>query len=98
MKKDSPLFKMYPGSKEKDTPTAFNEKDKGVMGAFNYGTPLDTHVEGHKAAEPRIKTVQLDEIILYGKDPKKKYKPSEVGGRDAGTGKTFKPTLGDPVI
>lgn len=92
--KDTPFYKMHPGSKEKDSPTVFSGKDQGTMSAFNYGTPmLKTE------PEPKIKTEQLKEIVMYGEDKsKKKYKPSEVGGTDAGTGKKFKPTPGKPVV
>ena len=95
--KDTPFYKMYPGSKEVDSPTAFNSKDQGTMSAFNYGSPMNKHTPSHK--EPKIKTEKLDEIVMYGEDKsKKKYKPSEVGGRDAGTGKKYVAKAGKPVI
>ena len=98
--KDTPFYKMYPGSKEVDSPTAFNSKDQGTMSAFNYGSPLNNDpVDKKTTSEPKIKTVQLDEIVMYGEDKsKKKYKPSEVGGRDAGTGKKYVAKAGKPVI
>lgn len=39
--KDTPFYKMKPGSKQVDSPTAFSGKDQGTMSAFNYGTPLN---------------------------------------------------------
>ena len=98
--KDTPFYKMKPGSKEVDSPTAFSGKDQSTMGAFNYGTPLNNDPGDKKTtSEPKIKTEQLDEIIMYGEDKsKKRYKPSEVGGRDAGTGKTYVAKAGHPVI
>ena len=39
--KDTAFYKMKPGSKEVDSPTAFNSKDQGTMSAFNYGSPMN---------------------------------------------------------
>ena len=97
--KDTAFYKMYPGSKEVDSPTAFNSKDQGTMSAFNYGSPMNKPDDKKATSEPKIKTEQLDEIVMYGRDKsKKRYKPSEVGGRDAGTGKKYVAKAGRPII
>ena len=99
MKKDSPFYKMQPGSKEMDSPTAFSGKDQSTMSAFNYGAPLNNVGGKKKTTAPKIKTEELEEVVVYA-PYKNRKRPSEVGGTDAQTsgGKKFKAIPGKPVI
>ena len=63
--KDTPFYKMHPGSKEVDSPTAFNSKDQSTMSAFNYGSPLNNPDDKKSTVQP----IKLDEVVLTAKSP-----------------------------
>ena len=85
------------GQQERFTEGSFNEEQTSLLKTpFNKGTAL---LKGDK-----IKTVELDEVVMYPKNRlKKRYQPSEVGGNNAknskkNPGKAFVVKKGDPVI
>ena len=102
------MYKQKPGDplKKLDSPTTFREdspmmkmaKD-GSNPMFKYDSGLAKHEPGHKEVGDKIKTVNLDEVVVYA-ERKNRKKPSEVGGTDAQVsgGKKFKAKKGKPVI
>jgi len=66
---------------------------------FKYDSGLAKHEPGHKGGGDKIKTEQLDEVVVYA-PYKNRKRPSEVGGQDAQVsgGKKFEPKKGKPII
>ena len=71
--KDTPFYKMKPGSKQVDSPTAFSGKDQGVMSAFNYGSPMN-NPDDKKATSGGVEigsgaSNKLNEVVVMAKSP-----------------------------
>ena len=81
--KNTPFYKMHPGSKEVDSPTAFNSKDQSTMSAFNYGSPLNAHEAGHS-----VQPIKLDEVVVTAKSPQtiKKDVEKNISGAHSSAG------------
>jgi len=82
--KDTPFYKMYPGSKEVDSPTAFNSKDQGTMSAFNYGSPMNNTDDKKATGKP----IKLDEVVVTAKSPQtiKKDVEKNISGAHSSAG------------
>jgi len=82
--KDTPFYKMTPGSKEVDSPTAFNSKDQGTMSAFNYGSPMNNTDDKKATGKP----IKLDEVVVTAKSPQtiKKDVEKNISGAHSSAG------------
>jgi len=82
--KDTPFYKMKPGSKQVDSPTAFNGKDQGVMSAFNYGSPMNNPDDKKATGEP----IKLKEVVVTAKSPEtiKKQVEQNISGSHSSAG------------
>ena len=82
--KNTPFYKMHPGSKEVDSPTAFNSKDQGTMSAFNYGSPMNNTDDKKATGKP----IKLDEVVVTAKSPQtiKKDVEKNISGAHSSAG------------
>lgn len=98
------MYKQKPGDplKKLDSPTTFREDSPMMKMAKDGSNPMfkvDSGLYKPKEKGDKIKTVDLDEVVVYAKQQNRK-KPSEVGGNDAQVsgGKKFNAQKGKPVI
>ena len=102
------MYKQNPGDPKKklNTPGTFREDSNFIKLAkdgsnvlFKLDSGVYKHEAGHEEKGDRIKTEELDEVIVYAPYVNRK-KPSEVGGIDAQVsgGKKFEVKKGKPVI
>ena len=105
------MYTQKPGDplKKLDTPTTFRADSAfmkmaqdGSNPMFKYDSGLAKHEPGHKGGGDKIKTEQLDEVIVYA-PYKNRKKPNEVGGKNAANSAEnpnaeFQAKKGKPVI
>ena len=77
-------FYMKPGSKQVDSPGIFNGKAQEVMGAFNYGTPMNNPDDKKATGEP----IKLKEVVVTAKSPQtiKKDVEKNIAGAHSSAG------------
>jgi hypothetical protein len=104
MKKDSPFYKMHPGSKQVDSPTAFSGKDQSTMSAFNYGSPLNNGDDkkpkddfDYTPSMPGVTgTTYRQDTTELASDYKRGNKPAQVGQRTSDS--SFEPKDAPEVV